>query len=110
GASRGLATATELADYLVRKGVPFRDAHTIVGDVVRYALDEGKDLLELPLDQLRQFSKQIEQDVYRILSLEGAVAAHDHLGGTAPSQVRAAIARAHKRLEALGHGQPHRPA
>jgi argininosuccinate lyase len=103
-ASRGLATATDMADYLVRKGVPFRDAHTIVGKVVRYALDEGKDLSEFTLEQLQTFSERFGEDVFNILRLDGAVAARDHLGGTAPSQVRAAIRRAEKRLAAQTRG------
>ncbi len=103
-ASRGLATATDMADYLVRKGVPFRDAHTIVGKVVRYALDEGKDLSEFTLEQLQTFSERFGEDVFNILHLDGAVAARDHLGGTAPSQVRAAIRRAEKRLAAQTRG------
>ncbi len=103
-ASRGLATATDMADYLVGKGVPFRDAHTTVGKVVRYALDEGKDLSEFTLDQLQTFSERFGEDVFNILHLDGAVAARDHLGGTAPSQVRAAISRAEKRLAAQTRG------
>lgn len=97
-ARRGHATATDLADYLVRKGVPFRDAHAIVGKAVRSAIDEHKDLAELPLERLREFSTAIEADVYTVLSLEGSVAARNHLGGTAPGQVRAAVARARQRL------------
>jgi argininosuccinate lyase len=97
-ARRGHATATDLADYLVRKGVPFRDAHAIVGKAVRSAIDENRDLAELPLERLREFSTAIEADVYTVLSLEGSVAARNHLGGTAPEQVRAAVARARLRL------------
>jgi argininosuccinate lyase len=97
-ARAGFATATDLADYLVRKGVAFRDAHEIVGKVVALGVREERDLSELTLDELRQFSPAIGADVFKLLSLEGSVAARDHLGGTAPRQVRAAIARARSRL------------
>jgi argininosuccinate lyase len=93
-ARQGFATATDLADYLVRKGLPFRDAHEVVGRTVRRGVDTGRDLAEMPLAELREFSDLIEADVYALLSLEGSVAARDHLGGTAPRQVRAAAARA----------------
>jgi len=92
-AREGFATATDLADYLVRKGVPFRDAHEIVGKAVALGVRQGRDLAELTLDELRQFSPAIEADVFAVLTLEGSVAARDHLGGTAPRQVRAAVAR-----------------
>jgi len=94
----GHATATDLADYLVRKGVPFRDAHEAVARAVREAERLGVDLAALPLSKLRQFSKEIEADAKRVLTPEGSVAARNHVGGTAPAQVRAAIARARKRL------------
>jgi argininosuccinate lyase len=94
----GHATATDLADYLVRKGVPFRDAHEAVASAVREAERLGVDLAALPLSKLRQFSKQIGADAKRVLTPEGSVAARNHVGGTAPPQVRAAIARARKRL------------
>lgn len=97
-ARRGFATATDLADYLVRKGVPFRDAHEVVGKAVRLGVDSGRDLAELSLEELRSFSPTIEEDVYRILTVEGSVAARDHRGGTAPAQVQAAAARARQRL------------
>ena len=99
-ARRGFATATDLADYLVRKGVPFRDAHEIVGRAVRLCIERGCDLAELPLETLRGFSERIGEDVYEVLTLEGSVAARDHLGGTAPRQVRAAARRARARLRA----------
>ncbi len=83
----------------MRKGVAFRDAHAVVGGAVRRALALGKDLAELELEELRGFSDVIEPDVYEVLALDGAVAARDHLGGTAPRQVRAAIERARHRLE-----------
>ncbi|MGA7981157.1 MAG: argininosuccinate lyase [Chromatiaceae bacterium] len=97
-AREGFATATDLADYLVRKGIPFRDAHEIVGKAVALGVREGRDLSDLTLDELRQFSPAIDSDAFAVLSLDGSVAARDHLGGTAPRQVRAAIARARTRL------------
>jgi len=92
-ALRGFSTATDLADYLVRKGLPFRDCHEIVGHAVKYGVQAGKDLAEMSLDELRQFSDQITDDVFAVLTLEGSVNARDHIGGTAPNQVRAAVAR-----------------
>jgi len=97
-AKRGFSTATDLADYLVRKGVPFRDAHEIVGKSVRYGIETGKDLSDMSLAELQDFSSSIEQDVFAVLTLEGSVAARNHIGGTAPEQVRAAIKRAQQRL------------
>jgi argininosuccinate lyase len=94
----GHATATDLADYLVRKGVPFRDAHGAVARAVREAENAGVDLASLPLKKLQQFSKKIGADVVRVLTPEGSVAARRHPGGTAPSEVRKAVARARKRL------------
>ena len=90
-ARRGFSTATDLADYLVRKGIPFRDSHEIVGKSVAYGLAENKDLSEMTLEELQQFSDTIERDVFDVLTLEGSVAARDHIGGTAPNQVRAAV-------------------
>ncbi|MGB1558056.1 MAG: argininosuccinate lyase, partial [Oceanococcaceae bacterium] len=98
-ASQGYPTATELADYLVRKGVPFRDAHEQVGKTVALAVERGVDLAELPLADIQQNAPLAEQDVFSVLTLEGAVAARDHIGGCAPKQVRAAAARARARLE-----------
>ncbi len=95
-ALRGYATATDLADYLVRKGVPFRDAHHAVGAAVAYAIDRRVDLAQLKLEELKRFSPRIGADVYKCLTLEGSVNARDHVGGTAPTQVRAAIRRARK--------------
>ena len=92
-ALRGFSTATDLADYLVRKGIPFRDCHEIVGHAVKYGVDSGKDLAEMSLDELRRFSDQIERDVFDVLTLEGSVNARDHIGGTAPAQVLAAVQR-----------------
>jgi argininosuccinate lyase len=93
-AGGGFATATDLADYLVRSGVPFRDAHDIVGRTVSHAIAENKDLHELSLEELRIFHQGINEDVFEVLTLEGSVAARNHIGGTAPDQVRAAVARA----------------
>ena len=92
-ALRGFSTATDLADYLVRRGLPFRDCHEIVGHAVKYGVDTGKDLAEMSLEELRQFSDQIEQDVFAVLTLEGSVNARNHVGGTAPAQVKAAVVR-----------------
>jgi argininosuccinate lyase len=99
-AFEGYATATDLADYLVRKGLAFRDAHEAVGSAVRYAAGSHRDLSELDLAELRRFSRLIEADVERVLTLRGSVASRDHRGGTAPKQVRAALARARRRLAA----------
>jgi argininosuccinate lyase len=99
-ATEGYATATDLADYLVKKGLPFRDAHEAVARAVRYAADKGKDLAALEFRELREFSPLIEPDALHKLSLEGSLAARDHIGGTAPSQVRAAIVRARAALAA----------
>jgi len=93
-ALEGFATATDPADYLVRKGVPFRDAHETVARAVREAEATGCDLSGLPIKVLQAFSSAIEEDVYRVLTLEGSVASRSHSGGTAPAQVRAAVARA----------------
>jgi argininosuccinate lyase len=98
-ARRGYSTATDLADYLVRKGTPFRDAHEVVGRAVRLCIDSGRDLTELSLDELKGFSATIESDVFDVLSVEGSVAARDHIGGTAPAQVRKAVLRARKQLQ-----------
>jgi argininosuccinate lyase len=93
-ARRGFSTATDLADYLVRKGIAFRDSHEIVGKSVAYGVAENKDLSEMSLQELQQFSSEIDEDVFDILTLEGSVAARDHTGGTAPAQVKAAAKRA----------------
>jgi argininosuccinate lyase len=93
-ASEGFATATDLADYLVRKGVAFRDAHEAVARAVRHAEAKRVDLAALPLADLRAFAPAIGEDVFSVLTLEGSVASRDHPGGTAPAQVRAAIAAA----------------
>jgi argininosuccinate lyase len=97
-AKRGFSTATDLADYLVRKGLPFRDAHEVVGKSVAYGIAENKDLSEMTLDELHAFSPDIDDDVFDVLTLEGSVNARDHIGGTAPKQVLAAADRAQSRL------------
>ncbi len=98
--TQGFATATDLADYLVKKGLPFRDAHEAVGLAVKRAETLGVDLPQLPLAELRAFSPLIADDVFAVLTVEGSLAARNHVGGTAPEQVRAAIARARQRLAA----------
>ena len=97
-AKLGFATATDLADYLVRKGLPFRDAHEVVGLAVKFGVEHKKDLSEMNLVELQKFSTLIDEDVFSYLSLEGSVAARNHLGGTAPIQVQAAIVRAREDL------------
>jgi len=98
-ARQGYATATDLADYLVRKGLPFREAHEAVAQAVRHAEATGKDLSELPLDELKRYSPLIESDVFDALTLEGSLAARRHVGGTAPAQVRVALAKARQSIE-----------
>ena len=93
-AAEGFSTATDLADYLVKKGLAFRDAHEAVAQAVRYAADQEVDLAALPLPSLQHFSSLIGDDVFAVLTLEGSVTSRNHAGGTAPTQVRAAIARA----------------
>jgi argininosuccinate lyase len=97
-AMEGYATATDLADYLVKKGLPFRDAHEVVARAVQAAEAGGRDLGGLALEELRIFSPLIDQDVYGVLTLEGSLSARNHLGGTAPLQVREALRRARQRL------------
>jgi argininosuccinate lyase len=97
-ASEGFATATDLADYLVKKGMPFRDAHEVVALAVRHAVDQKVDLSELPLATLQKFAADITDDVYAVLTLEGSLQSRNHIGGTAPVQVKAAIARAKKEM------------
>jgi argininosuccinate lyase len=99
-ALKGYATATDLADYMTKKGLPFRDAHETVARAVKAAIAQNVDLSELPLDVLQQFNPNIEQDVYAVLSLRGSLNARNILGGTAPSQVRRQIARHRARLGA----------
>jgi argininosuccinate lyase len=97
-AKLGFTTATDLADYLVGKGVAFRDSHEIVGTAVRYCIDNNCELDSLNLETLQTFSSHIDEDVYEVLSLEGSVSARNHIGGTAPKQVIAAINRLRKIL------------
>mgnify|MGYP003664797648 FL=1 len=97
-ARRGFSTATDLADYLVRRGLPFRDAHEVVGKAVAHGLECGQDLAEMSLDTLQGFCADIGEDVFAVLTLDGSVAARNHLGGTAPEQVAAAASRARERL------------
>ena len=99
-ARAGFATATDLADYLVRKGLPFRDAHEVVGKAVAVGLRQNLDLADMSLETLRGFSDLIDADVFDVLTLDGAVAARDHLGGTAPAQVARAAGEARQRLAA----------
>ena len=98
-ALQGYATATDLADYLVKKGLPFRDAHEAVALAVKLAVQRGCDLSELKLDELKNFSALIGDDVYGVLTLEGSLSARNHTGGTAPQQVALAIANARQYLE-----------
>jgi argininosuccinate lyase len=98
-ASKGYATATDLADYLVKKGLPFRDAHETVAHAVKTAQGLGVDLSALTLAQLQAFHPAIEQDVFEALSLQGSLNARNTLGGTAPAQVKAQIARHQRRLQ-----------
>ncbi len=99
-ASDGFATATDLADYLVKKQIPFRDAHEIVGKVVAYCVQNNQQLGQLNIETLNQFSNLIEDDVYDCLTLEGSVSSRNHIGGTAPEQVKQAAIRARRRLQA----------
>jgi argininosuccinate lyase len=97
-ALQGYATATDLADYLVKKGLPFRDAHEAVARAVRKCVDNQCDLVDLTLDELQEFSELIELDVFNVLTLEGSIAARNHVGGTAPEQVLSAIKRVRQLL------------
>jgi argininosuccinate lyase len=87
-AQQGYATATDLADYLARKGLAFRDAHEVVGQAVAFAIDAGKDLSECSLEELQAFDARIDADVFEVLTLEGSINARNITGGTAPEQVR----------------------
>ncbi len=97
-AKQGFSTATDLADYLVRQGVAFRDAHEIVGKAVAFGIEQNRDLGDMTLEELQQFSAAIKDDVFEVLTLEGSVAARNHIGGTAPEQVRAAVKAAREAL------------
>lgn len=102
-AKRGYATATDLADYLTKKGLLFRDAHEVVGKSVAYAITQRKDLAELSLQELQKFSILIADDVFDVLTLEGSVNSRNHVGGTAPEQVLAAATSAQAMLEQRSH-------
>ena len=95
---KGYATATDLADYLVKKGLPFRDAHEVVAHAVKAAMQQGLDLAELPLSTLQGFHAAIEADVFDVLSLDGSLNARMLMGGTAPAQVLAQVERHRTRL------------
>jgi argininosuccinate lyase len=95
---QGFATATDLADYLVKKGLPFRDAHEVVARAVRYAEEEKKDLAELQLVELATFSPLVGPDVLQVLTPQGSLASRDHVGGTAPRQVRLQVSRWKEKL------------
>ena len=94
--AEGFATATDLADYLTRKGLPFRDAHEAVGLAVRRAEELDVDLAQLPLAELQRFSPLLGDDVFAVLTVDGSLAARRHIGGTAPEQVLAAVSRARR--------------
>jgi len=94
--AEGFATATDLADFLTRKGLPFRDAHATVGLAVRRAEELGVDLAQLPLAELQSFSPLLDEEVFAVLTIDGSLAARAHIGGTAPEQVLAAISRARR--------------
>ncbi len=100
-AMQGFSTATDLADYLVGKDMPFRDAHEVVGSAVAYGVEQDKDLSEMTLQELQQFSDVIEQDVFDVLTLEGSVAARNHLGGTAPERVQQRVKEAKTYLDKI---------
>jgi argininosuccinate lyase len=98
---QGFATATDLADWLVKRGLPFRDAHEAVARAVRMAEQKGCDVSDLTLDELKSFSPLVDENVFAVLTVDGSLAARDHIGGTAPQQVKAAIERARARLAAV---------
>jgi argininosuccinate lyase len=97
-ALKGYATATDLADYLVKKGLPFRDAHEVVAHAVKHAIGQGLDLSQLPLATLQGLHASIGDDVYALLTLRGSLEARSVLGGTAPEQVRHQLQRHRQRL------------
>jgi len=99
-ALQGFSTATDLADYLVRTGLPFRDAHEVVGRAVAHCIENNCDLAALSLDTLKQFHPEIGANVFDVLTLEGSVSARDHIGGTAPNRVRTAALAAQEALKA----------
>jgi argininosuccinate lyase len=97
-ARQGHVTATDLADYLVRKGLPFREAHEAVAQAVRFAESRGCELAELKLAELQRYAPVISKDVHAALTLDGSLKSRSHIGGTAPQRVKAAIAKARKSL------------
>jgi argininosuccinate lyase len=97
-ANAGYATATDLADYLVRKGVAFRDAHETVGKTVSFAISSNRTLEDLSLAELQEFDSRIDESIFTVLTLEGSVSSRSHVGGTAPQQVRRAILKARERI------------
>jgi len=96
--AEGYATATDLADYLVRKGLPFREAHEAVAQAVRHAETNGIGLADIPLAELQSFAPAIGKDVYAVLTPEGSAKSRSHIGGTAPARVKSAIAKARKAI------------
>ena len=98
-ALKGYTTATDLADYLVKKGLAFRDAHGVVGKAVSYGIKEGKDLSELSIDELKNFNSLIEEDIFDVISLEGSINSRNHLGGTSPRQISIAIKAGRKSIK-----------
>ena len=98
-ALKGYTTATDLADYLVKKGLAFRDAHDVVGKAVSYGLKELKDLSEFTIDELKNFNSLIEEDIFNVISLEGSINARNHLGGTSPKQILIAIKTGRKSIK-----------
>ena len=97
--SQGFSTATDLADYLVRKQIPFREAHEIVGKIVSHCIEHELDLHELSVEQFKQFSPKIDSTVHSVLTVEQSVAARNHVGGTAPVQVKRAVLEGRERLK-----------
>ena len=98
-ALKGYTTATDLADYLVKKGLAFRDAHDVVGKAVSYGIKEGKDLSEFSIDELKKFNSLIEEDIFDLISLEGSINSRNHLGGTSPNQISIAIKAGRKSIK-----------
>ena len=98
-ALKGYTTATDLADYLVKKGLAFRDAHDVVGKAVSYGIKEGKDLSEFSIDELKKFNSLIEEDIFDVISLEGSINSRNHLGGTSPNQISIAIKAGRKSIK-----------
>ena len=98
-ALKGYTTATDLADYLVKKGLAFRDAHDVVGKAVSYGIKEGKDLSEFSIGELKKFNSLIEEDIFDVISLEGSINSRNHLGGTSPNQISIAIKAGRKSIK-----------